>query len=156
MNIFIEKHQQLIKELLEANVDFILIRGYEVIYYGYRRTTGDMDLWLKPSNENKTKLIPVLRHQGFQEEGIKYVESFDFTKHNAFHFWEEPERVDCLTRISVIEYDEADKQKEIADIEGLKVPFINFKHLIASKITTGRSKDKADIDELQRIQKYRK
>lgn len=156
MNIFIEKHQQLLKELLDAKVEFILIGGYAVIYYGYRRTTGDMDLWLKPTNENKSKLLPVLRNQGFQEEGIKYIESFDFTKHKAFHFWEEPQRVDCITRISGIEYDEANKQKEIVNIEDLKVPFINYKHLILSKIATGRPKDAADIEELQRVNKYRK
>jgi len=156
MNIFIEKHQQLLKELLDAQVEFILIGGYAVIYYGYRRTTGDMDLWLKPTNENKIKLLPVLKNQGFNEVGIKHIENLDFTKHNAFHFWEEPERVDCITHISGIEYDEADKQKEIVTIEDLKVPFINYKHLILSKIATGRPKDAADIEELQRVNKYRK
>lgn len=156
MNIFIEKHQQLIQELLSAKVEFMLIGGYAVIYYGYRRTTGDMDLWLKPTDENKKKLLPVLKKKSFREDHLKYIENLDFTKHLAFHFWEEPERVDCLTRISGINYDEADKQKEVADIEGMQVPFINYKHLILSKISTGRPKDKADIDELQKIQKYKK
>ncbi len=40
MNIFIERHQQFLKELLDAQVEFILIGGYAVIYYGYRRGTG--------------------------------------------------------------------------------------------------------------------
>lgn len=55
MNLFIELHQQLIKELLEAKVDFIVSGGYSVIYYGYKRTTGDVDIWLKPDNDNKRK-----------------------------------------------------------------------------------------------------
>lgn len=156
MNIFLEKHQQLIKDLLEAGVDFILIGGYAVIYYGYGRSTGDMDLWLKPTNENKIKLLSLLKKEGFREDDIKYVENLDFTKHLAFHFWEKPERVDCLTHISGVKYDEAEEQKEIADIEGMNVPFISYKHLIASKITSGRPKDKADVDELQKIQKYKK
>ena len=53
MNLFIELHLDLIKDLLEAKVDFIIIGGYSVIFHGYKRTTGDIDIWLKPSNEIK-------------------------------------------------------------------------------------------------------
>ena len=61
MNLFIEEHQELIKNLLQAHVDFIIIGGYSVIFYGYRRATGDIDIWLKPDNENKRKVISVLK-----------------------------------------------------------------------------------------------
>jgi len=156
MNIFIEKHQEFIKLLTSAKVDFILIGGYAVIYYGYKRTTGDMDVWLKPDNANKNKLIPVLRELGFNNKGISHIEALDFTKHTAFHFWKEPERIDCLTHISGVSFEEADMQKVITDVEGISVPFIHYNHLILSKITTDRLKDKADIEELQKIQKLKK
>ena len=55
----------------------------------------------------------------------------------------------------MVNYDEADKKKVIADIDGLPVPFLHFNHLILSKINTGRGKDKADIEELQKIEKRR-
>ena len=48
MNLFIEKHQELLKELLLNKVDFIVIGGYSVIFHGYARSTGDVDLWLRP------------------------------------------------------------------------------------------------------------
>ena len=156
MNIFVEKHQEFIELLTSAKVDFILIGGYAVIYYGYKRTTGDMDVWLKPDNTNKEKLLPVLKKLGFYNEGIKHIENLDFTKHTAFHFWKEPERIDCLTHISGVSFEEADAQKVITEIEGLSVPFIHYNHLILSKITTDRLKDKADIEELQKIQKLKK
>ncbi len=57
MNLFIEKHQELIKLLISNNVEFIIIGGYSVIFHGYKRTTGDIDIWLNPTNENKKKLI---------------------------------------------------------------------------------------------------
>lgn len=44
MNIFVEEHQELIRLLSKFEVDFLLIGGYAVIYYGYRRNTGDLDL----------------------------------------------------------------------------------------------------------------
>jgi len=71
MNIFLEKHFDLIKKLLEGNVLFILIGGYAVNFHGYNRTTGDLDLWVKPDNENKTKLIAVLTKMGFNLEVLK-------------------------------------------------------------------------------------
>lgn len=57
MNIFIENHQILLKSLIKHKVKFLLVRDYAVIYYGYKRTTGDMDLWIEPDNGNKLKLI---------------------------------------------------------------------------------------------------
>jgi len=60
MNLFEYTHQQLIKKLLEARVEFIIIGGYSVIFHGYQRTTGDIDIWLKPDNTNKERLLPVL------------------------------------------------------------------------------------------------
>ncbi len=155
MNIFIESHQQLLKSLIKHQVNFLLIGGYAVIYYGYKRTTGDMDLWFEPSNENKSKLIPVLQEFGFDQDGINHISQLDFTKHLAFHFWEEPERVDCLTKISNVTFEEAFSQKNLADIEGIFVPIIQYKHLIMSKMTSNRLKDKADIEELQKIEKIR-
>ena len=53
MNLFIDIHQQWIKSLLAAKVEFIIIGGYSVIFHGYKRTTGDIDIWLKPDNANK-------------------------------------------------------------------------------------------------------
>ncbi len=153
MNIFTESHQELLKSLIKHRVNFLLIGGYAVIYYGYKRTTGDMDLWFEPSNENKLKIIDVLKEFDFDKDGIKHISQLDFTKHLAFHFWEEPERVDCLTKISNVDFEDAFKQKMIADIEGIPVPIIQYKHLIMSKMTTNRLKDKADIEELQKIEK---
>lgn len=89
MNIFTESHQELLKSLIKHQVNFLLIGGYAVIYYGYKRTTGDMDLWFEPSNENKLKIIEVPKEFDFDKDGIKHITQLDFTKHLAFHFWEE-------------------------------------------------------------------
>lgn len=155
MNIFIENHQLLLKSLLNHEVNFLLVGGYAVIYYGYKRTTGDMDLWIEPSNENKLKLIKVLKEFEFDNNGIEHINQLDFTKHLAFHFWEEPERVDCLTKITGVNFKEAFEQKVIADIEGINIPVIQYKHLILSKLSSGRLKDKADVDELQKVNRHK-
>jgi predicted nucleotidyltransferase len=151
MNIFIENHQLFLKSLIKHEVNFLLVGGYAVIFYGYKRTTGDMDLWLEPNNENKLKLIDVLTEFGFDKEGIEHINQLNFTRHLAFHFWEEPERIDCLTYISNVNFNEAFAQKKVANIEGINVPVIHYKHLILSKLSSDRMKDKADVEELQKV-----
>jgi hypothetical protein len=64
MNIFNDFHQRFIFELLKHEVDFIVIGGLSVVFHGYIRTTGDMDLWIRPTNENKQKLLPVIAEFG--------------------------------------------------------------------------------------------
>ena len=156
MNIFTESHQTLLQSLINHKVNFLLVGGYAVIFHGYRRTTGDVDLWFEPTNENKLRLVSVLKEFEFDIDGIEYIAQLDFTKHLAFHFWEEPERVDCLTYISNVKFEEAFEQKIVSDIEGIKVPIIHYTHLIQSKITSNRLKDKADIEELQKINRIKK
>ena len=153
MNRFIEKHQDLLKNLLFKKVDFIVIGGYSVIFHGYARSTGDLDLWLRPDNVNKLKLLDVLKQMGFDEEDIQHIAELDFTKHIVFLMWDEPEKVDFLTRISMIEFEDAYQRKIIAEIDRIEIPFLHLNDLVLSKFNTGRLKDKADVEELQKIQK---
>ena len=70
MNIFFKEHHEILAALLKHRVNFMLIGGYAVNYYGYHRTTGDMDIWLEPSNENKEMLLQAFTALGFDDEGI--------------------------------------------------------------------------------------
>jgi predicted nucleotidyltransferase len=155
MNIFFDEHLEIIKILVNTNVDFMLIGGYAVIYHGYRRTTGDMDLWLAPDNENKERFVSALLMAGFGEEDVANIRERDFTKHLVFTIDIEPEKIDFLTLISGVNYVTAKNNAVTGDIDGLKFPVINLNELILSKITSNRPKDKADIDELQKINKKR-
>jgi len=49
----------------EKQVEYLLIGGYAVGYYGYPRATGDMDIWIAIASENVTKVVEVLREFGF-------------------------------------------------------------------------------------------
>lgn len=151
MNIFLKEHQDLLGLMLQNHVDFMLIGGYAVIHYGYKRTTADMDLWLKPTNENKKKLLKVLKKLDYFEADIILVEELDFTKQVAFSIGEEPSIIDFLTYINMVNWEEADSQKAIVEIDHIKIPIIHFNHLILSKINNNRTKDQLDIEELQKI-----
>ena len=118
-----------------------------------KRTTGDIDIWLKPENSNKEKLLPVLRIFGFDDNELLEVSGIDFTKHMVISLGENPEKIDFLTHINLVKYEDASKRKVYDEVDGLSVPFLHLDDLVLSKFNTGRSKDQADIDMLQLIQK---
>lgn len=153
MNLFVEAHRKLLEQLLKAKVDFIVIGGYSVIFHGYARTTGDMDIWLNPDNPNKDKLLNALEWYGIDQNSLDELRKLDFTKTVFFKIGEIPERIDFLTKINLVDYATADKEKIVAKLDDLNIPFLHLNHLILSKLNTGRPQDKADIEMLQRIQK---
>ncbi len=153
MNIFFEEHIKLIKDMLQQGVDFILIGGYAVNYHGYNRTTGDMDILLKPDNSNKPKVIAALEKSDIHPDDLLQVKNLDFTHPLVFSAWEIPYKVDFLTKVSGVSYEQADKEKIFADIEGVLIPIIHLNHLILTKISTGRLQDKTDIEKLQQVQR---
>lgn len=157
MNIFIEEHQQMLLALAKNNVRFMLIGGYAVIYHGYARTTADMDIWLALGNDNKEKLAKALREFGIDDGSLSIFNSIDLTKpQNVFYFGKEPRRIDFLTMVSNVNFEDAYKKAGSFTLENVKIPVIHYNQLILSKLTSNRLKDKADIEELQRINKYKK
>ena len=156
MNFFIDEHQQLLHALINNEVSFILIGGYAVIHYGYERTTGDMDIWLQTGNDNRDKLLKAFKEFGIEEVDIYQLRQMDFTNPvPVFFIGETPRRIDFITLVSNISFETAIKKVNFFSLENLTIPIIHYDHLILTKLTTGRAKDKADIEELKRINKYR-
>jgi hypothetical protein len=153
MNIFLDEHIEILALMLRHKVKFLLIGGYAVIIHGYRRTTGDMDLWLEPTNENKKQFLLVLQDLGIEDEDIEVLKEIDFSKHQVFSFGEEPQKIDFITYINQVAFEEAYANKTVADFENLLLPVLNLRELILSKMNTGRKKDESDVEELQRLLK---
>ena len=74
----------------------------------------------------------------------------------VFYFGKEPRRIDFITMISNVKFEEAMQRVNYSALENEKVPVIHYNDLILSKLTSNRLKDKADIEELEKINKYRK
>jgi predicted nucleotidyltransferase len=152
MNIFDAYTFNLLKELNLNEVEYLVVGGYAVNFHGYRRTTGDIDLWIKPMNgANKDKILLCLMNLGVAEEMVNQLTNLDFEIPVVFVDGVEPFKIDFMTHISGVKFEEAWNEKVMAELDGLFIPFIHLKHLVISKITTGRSKDKNDIEELQKI-----
>jgi predicted nucleotidyltransferase len=151
MNFTHQAHQEMVFALLDHQVDFLLIGGYAVIYHGYVRTTGDMDIWIRPTNENKNKLLHVLAKMDFDALGIEMLDRLDFTEVIVFHIGMEPERIDFLSKVQGLDFESAFAQKVTLQIDNYEVPFLRLDDLIVSKLFANRLKDQADIEYLKKI-----
>ena len=151
MNVFDDYTHDVLEKCIQNNVQFLIVGGYAVNFYGFERTTGDIDLWIKPDNHNKINIINALKDLGIEENTLAQLMQMDFTKHLVFSDGIAPFKIDFMTHISGVSFEEAYPQKTITEIDELKVPFIHLQHLIISKIGTGRPKDSIDIDQLQKI-----
>jgi len=156
MDFLYKTHKELLILLVEHKVDFMLIGGYSVIYYGYNRGTGDLDLWLMPNNQNKIKLLKALRIFGIKPLDLNKLEKIDFTDTNMFFIGEVPEKIDFLTNVQNVVWDEAIKNVRYLPFKNIQVPVVGYHDLLLMKMASDRLKDKADVEELQKIRKYRK
>jgi len=153
MNIFDEYTRNLLVELNKNHVEYIVVGGYAVNFHGYRRTTGDIDLWIKPDNtSNKDAIIKSLRNLKVEEAILNQLKTLDFSKPIVFIDGEEPFKIDFITYISGVNFNAAWQQKTTTVLDGVTIPFIHLNHLILSKMSTGRPQDKIDIEQLQKIQ----
>ena len=156
LNLFTEEHTQLLSALIKNKVDFMLVGGYAVIHYGYDRSTGDMDIWLKTGNENRDKLTEALKDFGITDENIATLKEMDFNNPvPVFYFGKEPRRIDFITMISNVTFEQAIAHVNYLDLEEIKVPVMNYDDLLLSKHNSTRLKDRADVEELKKINKYR-
>lgn len=62
----------------------------------------------------------------------------------------EPNRVDLLTGLSGVRFDDVYPKRVFATIDGIQVPIIDRASLVANKRALGRAQDLADAEELDR------
>lgn len=148
-----QSHLEMLTVLIDNQIDFLVVGGYAVIYHGYVRATGDMDIWLKPTNENKLKLIEVFKKLGFDQDGLNRISEKDFREVVIFHIGNEPERIDFLSKINGVNFDDAFREKQSLMVNGREIPFLHLNDLIASKLVSNRLKDQADVEHLMKVKK---
>jgi hypothetical protein len=132
--------------LLEEQVDFMIVGAYALGTHGYPRATGDIDIWVKPDPINSRKIYKALARFGSPLDGIK---QDDFsTEGIIFQIGVIPRRIDIITKIDGVTYNEADKDKISVEIGELNIPVISLEKLIKNKSATGREKDDLDIKKI--------
>ena len=136
----------------------ILVGGSAVNYYGYKRHSADVDFWIKISDDNLSSLKKVLNDIGYKVDELPDPVK---NKEQNISLKISPElEIELLTSFNPGKsFDQAFQESELYQIEGkllLRWNIISIEDLISSKISTGRIKDKNDIEVLQEILRLRK
>lgn len=140
--------KEFLRYLNEEKVEYLLIGGWAVGYHGYPRLTQDMDVWVEMSVENTRRILKSLERFGFPP-GVAE-ESLFLQPGNIVRFGFPPNRIEILNQISGVDFADCIRRKELADFDGLTVPVIAVEDLIRNKRASGRHKDLADIEGLNR------
>lgn len=111
--------------------------------YGHARATGDFDIWVRPTEENANRVWAALEMFGAPRRSLK-IEDF-WTLNNVYQIGVEPERIDLLTSIDGVSFDEAWQHRNQMQINGISVPVIGRDELLKNKRASGRPKDLADV-----------
>jgi predicted nucleotidyltransferase len=141
-------YKDILRALSDQKVKFILVGAYAIAVQGYPRTTMDIDFWVMPDPENADALLRALEQFGaplqdlskndLQEEGV------------VFQIGVAPRRIDILTAIDGLTFEDAFTRSELLEIEGIPVHVLSIPDLITNKRATGRTKDLADAEMLEK------
>lgn len=141
----------LLAELCEANAEFLLVGGWAVVLYGHVRATDDMDLFVRPTKVNSDLVYTALLNFGAPLATHQVTPEHFAQKGAAYRFGIAPLKVEVLTQISGVSFDEALEDARSFNLDGRKIPYIGRAALIRNKKSAGRHKDLADVDELERL-----
>ena len=147
-NIFNEDFRDFISSLNQFEVEYMLVGGYAVILHGYRRSTGDMDVWVNVTSENHKKLVMAYLAFGLPTTDISEENFLRNDEMDVFTYGVPPVCIEILKSVKGCDFKEAYKISKLYDEGGLQIRFIHVSTLIEAKKASGRYKDLDDIEKL--------
>lgn len=154
MDVFDEEILSFWKQLEQQNVRYIMLGGFATNFHGYSRTTDDMDLWLEDTLENRKNLRQAIKLHGSGDfetlERVQFIPGWtEISLRSGF-------KLDLMTNVKGLEaltFDQCYDMAVVAEIEGVRVRFLHYNHLIESKKAANRPKDQLDVQELEKIRR---
>lgn len=137
--------KEFLQLLNDHKVEYLVVGGYAVGYYGYPRATGDMDIWVAFHPGNLRAVAEALRVFGFAipEPGEAFLSEGQF-----IGIGNSPLRIEVLTAISGVSFAECFEAKTRDVIDGIEMNLIGLPHLKKNKQSSGRLKDLNDLQNL--------
>jgi len=135
-----------LKLLNDRNIKYLLIGGYAVGYHGYPRATNDMDIWIAIDPETAELMVNVLKEFGFDTPQLS--KDLFLKKDKIIRMGIAPIRIEILTSISGVGFEESYQKKVIDEIDGIPVNIISLEQLKINKKASGRHKDLDDFENL--------
>lgn len=147
MPIFPQDFRDFLKLLNSKKVEYLLIGGYAVGYYGYPRATADMDIWIAISKENAKKIVGAIKDFGIKAPELN--ENIFLEPGKIIRMGYPPIRIEVLTGISGVNFEQCYARRKETKIDGIKLKIISFEDLLKNKKASGRYKDLNDLENLR-------
>ncbi|MFA5239008.1 MAG: hypothetical protein WC476_04770 [Phycisphaerae bacterium] len=138
--------KEFLKLLNAHKVEYLLIGGYAVGYYGYPRATADMDIWIAMNPANADKVVTVLNEFGFNPPDLS--PNLFLKEKQIIRMGIPPVRIELATTISGVDFNDCFVQRVIAEIDDIQINLISLPHLKANKKASARHQDIADLEHL--------
>jgi len=140
--------KEFLKLLNEERLEYLLVGGYAVGYYGYPRATADMDIWIAISTENAEKALKVFHRFGLNAPDL--TASLFLEKGRIIRMGIPPMRIEIITDASGVSFADCYKNHSAVEIDGISVHLISLPDLLKNKKAAGRYKDLDDLEHLSR------
>jgi hypothetical protein len=127
-------------------VDYLIIGAHALAYHGVPRYTGDMDIFMRPTEENAHRIFKALEEFGFGSVGLT-AEDFSVPD-RVIQLGVAPIRIDIVTTITGVTWEEAAAGRVQGKYGDIVVYFIGREELVRNKHALGRKKDQADLEAL--------
>ncbi len=124
----------------------MLIGGYAVGYHGYPRATNDMDIWIAIEPKVAEQMVSALKEFGFDTPQLS--KDIFLKENNVVRMGIAPIRIEILTTISGVSFDECFKERIVDEIDGIEVNIISLNKLKINKKASARYKDLDDYENL--------
>lgn len=139
----------ILTSLLETGARFIVVGAHAMAVHGVPRATGDLDIWIESVEDNVTRVWSALKRFGAPIEALGVSKNDFLSPDMVIQIGMPPRRIDILTGITGVGFDDAWATKVSHKIDSLDIPFLGREALIANKRATGRAKDIADLETLE-------
>lgn len=137
-------------ELLNSHrVEYLIVGAHALAWYGLPRYTKDIDVLVRVTPENATSLVAVIDDFGFSSTGLNEKDFLEADQ--IIQLGMEPHRIDLLTGISGVGWEEAWDSKELGTLESIPVAYLGKSAYIKNKLASGRPQDIADVSRLREI-----
>jgi len=133
----------------EAGVKYMLVGGYAVIFHGYARNTGDMDIWVERSRENYAKIMRAFQIFGMPVFDMVVENFLDNARFDVFSFGSPPVSIDIITDLKGMGFEAAFPLAVEKLTNEIAVKVISLENLLEAKQASGRPKDLNDIQKLK-------
>ena len=154
MDIFDEEIIKLWELLSVNDVKYIMVGGFATNLHGFSRMTGDVDIWIKDTLENRRKLRNVLKQLDLGDfEGIETMQFLPGWSSIVLNSGIELDIMTSMKGFDQSAFDKCFEMSVVATIQNISIRFIGLNDLIQAKKEAFREKDKIDIIELEKIKK---